>query len=705
MNLDTQHIAPKPDPSEEDLGTKHIGGQPEPSASPADPLGTQHISPSQNLDTHHMASSLPAAAPPAALEGPGTRQVAPAPAPGPPVEGTLPAGTLLQQRYKIMGVLGMGGMSTVYQARDLRFADVKRLCAVKEMVNLAPDPQTREIAIQNFGREANILATTNHPVMPQIYDFFTESNRHYLVMELIDGVDLENHLAELSEGEFFEEAQVVDWALQLCDVLSYLHSHQPRAIVFRDLKPGNIMLDHQGRIRLIDFGIAKVFQSGQKGTMIGTEGYSPPEQYRGSAEPRGDIYALGATLHHLLSRQDPRLEPPFSFQERPISAANSSVSPQLEAVIMRALEYDIDKRFASIEEFKKEIMAATRRGSVRMSQASAFSSFSSFADAVEMGDVVEIWRFACEDEVRSTPAVRDDILYVGAYDNNLYALKAETGDFMWKYATDGGIASSPSVHGDHVFFGSGDRVLYSINARTGRLEWTCPTQGRVYSSPRVEFGQVFFGSDDHHLYAASVQTGRITWKVEMGGPVRSSVAVGENMLYVGCEDGSVLALDIRGETKWRFRARRGVTSSPYLDPEEGILFVGSMDWNVYALDARSGWVVWRSRCNGPIISSPALADGVIFIGSADKCLYALDARNGRELWKYETEGQVNSSPAYANGAVYFGSVDQHLYSLDAENGELRWRFKTGGPIASSPKVEGDIVYVGSIDRYVYAIPT
>lgn len=685
-SLDTRHIPSQPDSFDD----QQEGDRPEDSGS----LGTRHI-PSQEANS-------PPVTPPAVRDNLGTRQVAPQPESA-LAEGSLAPGTMLQDRYQIIGVLGIGGMATVYKARDMRFANVTRLCAVKEMANLAPDPQVREIAIQNFEREANILATANHPAMPQIYDFFSESTRSYLVMELIEGADMESHLSELGNKEFFEESLVVDWALQICEVLIYLHHLKPQPIVFRDLKPGNIMLDDQERVRLIDFGIAKVFQVGQKGTMIGTEGYSPPEQYRGIAEPRADIYALGATLHHLLTKQDPRLEPPFSFQERPISAANPDVDAQLEEVIMRALEYDIDKRYASVEEFKKAIMAVTRRGTVRAQPVSSYPGGFTTA-APEEGDIGELWRFACEDEVRSSPALENNLLYIGSYDNNLYALNAETGQFVWKYPTDGGLASSPVVSGDQVLVGSEDRILYCINAQTGRLEWTCPTQGRIRSSPRVEFGHVFFGSDDNHLYAVSVQTGRIAWKVEFGGPVRSSVTFGDDMIYFGCEDGSVIALDIRGELKWRFRARRGVTSSPCLDTQEGVLYIGSLDWNIYALDARSGWAVWRFRSSGPVFSSPTLADGTVFVGSVDKNMYALSNRNGRVSWKYETEGQVTSSPAYANGALYFGSVDQHLYSLDAETGELRWRYKTGGPISSSPLVEGNIVYVGSTDRYVYAVP-
>src|SRR5207237_887318 len=170
-----------------------------------------------------------------------------------------------------------------------------------------------------------------------------QGDRSFLVQEYIEGKDLEAFLAE-APG-FLTEDLVAEWTVELCDVLSYLHNHTPDPIVFRDLKPSNVMLDQHRRIRLIDFGIARAFAAGQKGTMIGTEGYSPPEQYRGEASPPGDIYALGATLHHLLTKQDPRLEPPFSFIERPLGISNPKVAPEFEAIVMRALSYEAGARF------------------------------------------------------------------------------------------------------------------------------------------------------------------------------------------------------------------------------------------------------------------------------------------------------------------------------------------------------------------------
>jgi outer membrane protein assembly factor BamB/tRNA A-37 threonylcarbamoyl transferase component Bud32 len=607
-------------------------------------------------------------------------------------DGQLKEGMVLQERYRIVEVIGAGGMSTVYQARDLRFAQVTRLCAVKEMTNLAHDPQIRERNLRNFEREASILATLNHPAVPQVYDYFSEGSHSYLVQEFIQGQDLETVLDSM-EG-FLSESQVISWALQVCDVLIYLHNHQPDPIVFRDLKPSNIMVDERQRIRLIDFGIAKVFQAGLKGTMIGTEGYSPPEQYRGIADPRGDLYSLAATLHHLLTKQDPRLEPPFSFQERPIHMANPRVSEELVEIIERALSYDVDDRFGSAEEMRQALASLRTAGP----KATSLLTTSFKKD----GAPAPVWNFACEDEVRSSPVVEKGVLYIGAYDNNLYALDAESGDFLWKYAADGGIGSSPCVSADTVFVGSQDHSLYAINAQNGRLLWTCPTQGPIYSSPRAQFGHVFFGSDDCSLYGVKISSGRVAWTVGVDAPIRSTPALGQKAIYFGDESGSVYAIGSGGRRKWRFRTRRAVTSSPLLAGDT--LYVGSKDGYFYALDTQNGWDVWRYRAGGAIISSPAASDSAVFFGGVNGDVYALSLNSGRVKWRYETGGQVTSSPFYYRGAVYIGSADGALYAIDAKKGKLQWRFDTQGPVISSPRVAGDIVYFGSLDRHVYALP-
>jgi outer membrane protein assembly factor BamB/tRNA A-37 threonylcarbamoyl transferase component Bud32 len=622
------------------------------------------------------------------------------------VDGTLQVGAVLQSRFKITGVLGVGGMGSVYQARDMHFPAVQRHVAVKEMLNMATDPSLREMTLKNFEREANILAELNHPAIPKIYDYFSNKDRAYLVMEYINGRDLEAYVNSMPD--FLPTDLVMRWATDLCDVLNYLHTHQPEAIIFRDMKPSNIMVDGQGNVRLIDFGIAKTFQMNQKGTMIGTEGYSPPEQYRGEASPAGDIYALGATLHHLLTRRDPRLEPPFSFAERPLRQANPKVPAEFETVVMRALSYESTDRYSTagamkeaIESLNRPTMSAFAAGGAAVRPSGEESGTTAFQEA---GKLTAVWKFKCEDEIRSTPIVYRGIVYVGAYDNNLYALGAKDGAFKWKFPTEGGIAGTPAIAVDEnlVIFGSEDGTLYAVDIAKGKVSWTFKAAGPIRGSVNVTSGHVFFGSDDGKMYAVRLNTGRMVWKFDAGNPVRSRPAVTSDRIVVGVENGDVVGLDLAGAVKWRFKAKRAVTSSPVI--HEDIAYVGSVDWHVYALDVTSGWAAWRVRTGKPVISSPIVVDKTLYIGSADGHLYALDiTANGRELWKFEAPNQIVSTPAYHNGAVYFGCVDKNVYSIETKKGKLRWDFETGGPIASSACIADGLLYIGSTDHNLYAL--
>lgn len=582
----------------------------------------------------------------------------------------------------------------MYRARDLHFPNVIKRVAVKEMVNQARDTSMRENIIRNFEREANLLATLDHPSIPRIYDYFTYNVRSYLIEEFIDGKDLEALLAE-SQG-FFPEVQVIGWAVELCDVLNYLHSHTPEPIVFRDMKPSNVMVNSRGRIILVDFGIAKTFQVGQKGTMIGTEGYSPPEQYKGDAGPLADLYALGATIHHMLTRRDPRLEPPFSFSERPIRAINPSVSPELEAAVFTALQYNPEDRFSSAAAMKDALLGVARKTGTLPQIAAATASLGPMAEGTKC-----VWNFECEDEVRGSPICQNGILYVGSYDNNLYALKSATGEFIWKFPADGGIVSRPAIIEGAIYFGSEDKRLYSVSLRTGKVNWTYYSDGPIRSSPCIAEGHVFIGSDDGFLHAVNAASGRRAWRVETGAPVRSTPLVANDMVYFGVESGDFYCLDFGGVIKWRFKSKRAITASAIFS--EGFIFVGSVDATLYALDAKTGFAIWRYRLGKPSISTPCLADNYVFTGATDGDIYCLDSRSAKEIWRYTTEHQVTGSPIIYKDALYCGSVDGSIYCLEYRTGRMRWKFDTGKPITGTPVASEDLIYIGSTNHRVYAL--
>lgn len=623
-------------------------------------------------------------------------------------EGLLKAGSMVQDRYQVLETLGVGGFSSVYKARDMHFPTVTRLCAIKEMVHVNRDPKVQRMTTKSFEREAAILATLDHPAVPDVYDYFSVSDRSYLIIEYIHGRDLEALLGE--QSTYFPNETIIEWTLQLCEVLEYLHHHKPQPIIFRDLKPSNIMLDRHSRIRLIDFNIAKLFHTGLKGTMIGTEGYSPPEQYRGEASPAGDIYALGATIHHLLTRQDPRAEPPFSFAERPIHQSNPNINTRLEEIINRCLAYNVGDRYQRVGDLRDDLRALKAGefsidGNKHAVRAAApidkRNSASPDSTISRKQTVTYIWKFKCEDEIRGTASLSDGILYIGAYDNNLYALTADKGEFIWKYPATDGIAASPHVYKDSVLAASIDGFLYSINKNSGRLNWRFETGGAIYSSPKADFQHVFFGSDDGFIYAVSTTNGRKVWQVDAHGLVRSSPYIADDRIFFGTEGGYLFCLDLSGKVKWQFQAKRAINSTPILS--EDMVFVGSMDTAVYAIDANSGWALWRHRTTRPVVSSPAISDDTLFIGSSDGNLYALDIYSGRQVWLFKTEGQISSSPVIWDNSVYFGATDGFVYSLDLKRGKLRWQFKTNAMIVSSPVIHDGLLYIASCDHHVYAL--
>src|SRR5229473_2535697 len=257
----------------------------------------------------------------------------------------LAVGLLLDGRYRIHKILGQGGMGRVYMANDTRLAN--RPVACKEMV--LGDGIEHQKAIEDFNREARVLAALSHPSIPQIVDYFAEGGRHYLVMEFVAGGDLQGHLDKLGPKARMAEGQVLRWARQILDVLAFLHAQKP-PIVYRDLKPSNIMIDQHGRAMLVDFGIARFLPPGGRGTQIGSVGYAPPEQYLGKMEPRSDLYSLAGAMHHLLTGRDPQLEPPFSFPL--IRQLAPEVSEQTGRVIMQALDKDVEKRPPSARDMR-----------------------------------------------------------------------------------------------------------------------------------------------------------------------------------------------------------------------------------------------------------------------------------------------------------------------------------------------------------------
>lgn len=680
------------------------------------------------------------------------------------VSSRLHLGTILDNRYKIIDYIAKGGMGAVYKAADLNISGV---WAVKEMLDYFDSEKEREYAIERFATEAHILLKLKHDCIPRFIDCFISENRYYLIMEFVEGVDLRKKMEETQSRGLrgLEENDMINWAIQLCDVLYYLHTQDP-PIIYRDLKPGNIMVAKNDKVYLIDFGIARIFDPRVKGTMVGTQGYAPPEQYRGRAEPRSDLYSLAACMHHLLTGKDPRDDVPFNFPL--IRTVRSELREALEKMLNKALAKDPNDRYASMAEFQKALQSLAapvkkakeivRSLPVRTApiqavaqpvppqaakpytppaapmpapgqaryfdededdryERSRFSSWYMFrgdrrhTGRSYYGKKIKgkiRWSYNTSSEINSSPVIgKDGTVYFGANNGGLYALSPD-GRLRWKYDTEARIRSSPCVNGMGIILvGSNDCFLHALDPY-GRLLWKLRTYGRLRSSPCVDDDDiVYFGSYDHYMYAV-LPNGDLKWRTDLGGYLEAAPALSDDgRIFVaskGVFSGKsyFYCLDKSGNIKSYSGLKLPVRSSPCIS-DNGCIYFGGMDNFLYALNP-DGSLKWRFQAEGPIVSTPlVLPDGSVVFGSLDKNVYSI-SNAGRLQWIFSTQASIFSSPILGGSSIIFiGSDDYHVYAL-SDGGEVLWKTKLNGKVRTSPTMgDGEILYIGCNDGYLYAI--
>jgi serine/threonine-protein kinase len=277
----------------------------------------------------------------------------------------LKAGEVLRNRYKIKRIIGQGGMGSIYLADDLRLEG--RLCALKEVEHDRSMPaDLLKQARDQFLREATILARLDHPNLPKVSDFFSIGGRDYLIMDFVPGKDLRSLMLEAQQRKsFLSEREVLGWASQLADALTYLHNQKP-PILHRDIKPSNLKLTPNGLVKLVDFGLVKILASDEMTITIlqgrGTALYTPLEQYGGESghtDARSDIYAFGATLYHLLTNTRP-VEARELFLHpdslTPPRQLNADISQRTERAILWAMNLHPEERPQDVETFRQALL-------------------------------------------------------------------------------------------------------------------------------------------------------------------------------------------------------------------------------------------------------------------------------------------------------------------------------------------------------------
>ncbi len=305
------------------------------------------------------------------------------------------------------------------------------------------------------------------------------------------------------------------------------------------------------------------------------------------------------------------------------------------------------------------------------------------------------WQFKTGGTVLGSPVASGGIVYAGSSDQHLYAIDRETGKEKWKFRTDSAVAGTAAVADGLVYFGSFDGRFYAVDAANGQLKWRFETAGERRFS---------------HKYLHGLQpAGEVMadpWDFWLSSP-----AVWNGMVFFGSGDGNIYALDaVSGSLKWRFPTGDVVHSSPAI--ANGVLYAGSWDGLLYALEAGTGKLLWRMQAGTDpqtgnqqgFQASPAVVDGMVYTGCRDANVYAVDAKTGKQKWAYPNNGSwVITSPAVHQGVVYFGTSDSGLFhGLDAKSGGRLFTSDSKFPVFSSPAVANGAVYFGTFEGKLYA---
>lgn len=308
-------------------------------------------------------------------------------------------------------------------------------------------------------------------------------------------------------------------------------------------------------------------------------------------------------------------------------------------------------------------------------------------------------------ETDSSPVIVNGILYIGTT-FGIHALDAKTGKEVWRYNTKGFVKAVPAVSNDILYIGADDNQLYAIDARAGTLKWNNNKALDGYtSSPAVINNRVYSLPRDGSFYAFDINNGEIVWNTLIGKVSESSPAIGEGIITFGTDGGDIIGLDAStGKEKWRYNT--GVTdikSSPAI--ADGTVFIGSNDGSLYAISADKGALKWKYSTNDNILSSPSVKNGVVYFGGRDSNFFAIDMVTGKLKWKYPNSGQIFSAPAISNDVVYFGTKNNFIYGLNANSGELLFRNSTGQDekdYITSPAISGNMLFAVTHSGILYA---
>jgi WD40 repeat protein len=593
----------------------------------------------------------------------------------------VPHETLLHERYRLGPTLGSGGFSAVYRARDLQTG---REVAIKQVTLRGLSAEETIEATDTFNRELSLLSALRHPQVPRVYDHFNDREHWYLVLEYLEGTTLETYLkTRAAQGKPLQVDEALAMALQLCTVLEYLHTRQP-PVIFRDLKPGNIIRSPGGTLCLIDFGIARHFRPGQaRDTQaLGSPGYAAPEQYgRAQTTPQTDIYSLGALLHALLSGQDPAEQPQGLA---PLRLGYSAVETELAALAQRMLSPYPGERPASVREVATALEAIRKQ---RMTQ-----------------DAARIWRPPTLQASPSSMASQQQLqIQLPAQPGNTTfpALGRRTSRrrvLIGLGALAVGVAGCSISRGNIPF--SLSPLIYSFSGHTR------PVNGVAWSPGGKRIASA---SWDHTVQVWDATNGRnvFTYRGHSDGVTAVAWSPNGRQVASASSDRTIQVWDAaNGGNVFTYRGHSAPVNAVAWSPNGRQIASASSDHTVQVWDATTGENILTYRGHSDGVTAVAWSPDSKRIASAspDHTVQVWDATTGENILTYRGHSNGVAAVAWSpeGGRIVSGSWDDTVQVWDATTGEhiLTYRGHTDNVAAVAWSPDGRRIASGSFDGTV-----
>lgn len=619
----------------------------------------------------------------------------------------LVIGTVIAERYKIIGNIGQGGMGIVYKAEDTHIP-WSPLCAIKE----TPFPTTRSASFpakkhaEYLLHEAEIISKLDHPNIPRIIDYISTNSRFYLVREFVDGDTLakllENQMKVHKQG--FDPGKVIPWILNIVDIFTYLHGPNVE-LIYRDCKPSNFILTNKNDIKIIDFGIARK-GPGVDATKVGTAGYTAPEVYsNGPFNHLVDIYSIGVLTHVLLTGFNPD-EGILDWNNRQPRSFRNDITPEFNEIIMKCLCSQPDQRWRSAEELRDALYSLLIHQSGEDTNKVVPKWLKSSTTSTENPGIGSIspkllWCFETQRDIHSTPTIGRDGIYCSSNDEHLYKLDFEgktinsfnAGDFLF---------SDPILTERNIIITTQDGHVIALDHALKRKEWSYAIGKPVVSSPSRLKDIFAIGSSDGYAYGFSINGSRPLWKVETFNAIRGVFSTIHDMIVFGSDDARIYAIDNTGNIVWHRTTRDVVIAAPVYT--NSIIVVGGIDRTIYAIEPTHGILLWRKTLDSSIMNAVAGYQNKIYAGTTEGTIYCLNATTQGEICgQIHMKSQITTDLVIRKDRLYFGCANGSMYCYDLKTHTPIWRYMTYGAVVTRPVFHNNSVIIASHDHMIYAV--